>query len=786
MLDRVTNFHNGSFLFIFALIIAYFFAIYLGDQLYLTAISVGTDVVIALFLFFFLKSSRNLNSYWTYIFLAIASWALADILLLLYDRSLLMPGNISRTDLMQILYLIPFFMFLVSAIAFFARILKRVIWQQVVVDALALMLITVSFFWFVIFDRSLAVVLNKEFVINLSYIIMDIFIFCFVFVVAFSLNFVSKKPIFSYKRVSLLLYLSALLIICICDAYYSSKAFLAYGGTNVHYKFFFKVAFFIIFVACLHLKENEANIKIRSYRKDYTRALIYKFVTLLFISLLFLGAANTDKIYSVWIVFLLMVLLAYAALIYSISSTVAMRDLARSERHIIAKLDEEIQDSLRELEEKNERLRQLSEFDSLTGLLNRQSFLSKLSEMIKTKALGEKIDIYSIDINHFKAINDSYGHYVGDEVLLKLSKNIKAILPEGAIISRFGGDDFMIVLKQKNEGHYREFLYYLLNIIAEQISVGDYKIALGAKVGVSSTQTSEILADDLIMQAGAALDAAKRDVNTKYVFYDDIKEIIQEKNYIEILLNSMNFDEEFSLNFQPQYLLNGKKIIGAEALIRWNSPVKGFVSPAKFIPVAEQSSIINTIGIWVAKEAIRQMSYWNKKYGISLKVGINISPKQVDNVNFASDIFGYVEEFGMDPKCVDIELTEASLVNAEEIMQTVLKKFSDKGMSISIDDFGTGFSSMNYIKKYPLDRLKIAKELVDNIAINEIDRDVVKSVITLAKNIELKTIAEGVEDETQLEILRELGCDEIQGYFWGKPMNAKDFEELIRSTLDHI
>ena len=140
----------------------------------------------------------------------------------------------------------------------------------------------------------------------------------------------------------------------------------------------------------------------------------------------------------------------------------------------------------------------------------------------------------------------------------------------------------------------------------------------------------------------------------------------------------------------------------------------------------------------------------------------------------------------MDPKCVDIELTEASLVNAEEIMQTVLKKFSDKGMSISIDDFGTGFSSMNYIKKYPLDRLKIAKELVDNIAINEIDRDVVKSVITLAKNIELKTIAEGVEDETQLEILRELGCDEIQGYFWGKPMNAKDFEELIRSTLDHI
>ncbi|MBS6286944.1 MAG: GGDEF-domain containing protein, partial [Campylobacter concisus] len=269
MLDRITNFHNGSFLFIFALIIAYFFAIYLGDQFYLTALSVGTDVVIAIFLFFLLKSSRNLNSYWTYIFLAIASWALADILLLLYDRSLLMQGNVSRTELMQILYLIPFFMFIVSFVAFFTRILKRVIWQQVAVDALALMFITVSFFWFVVFDKSLVVALNQEFVTSLSYIIMDIFIFCFVFVVAFSLNFVSKKPVFSYKRVSLLLYLLALLIICICDAYYSSKAFLSYGGTNVHYEFFFKVAFFIIFVACLHLKENEANIKIRSYRKDY-------------------------------------------------------------------------------------------------------------------------------------------------------------------------------------------------------------------------------------------------------------------------------------------------------------------------------------------------------------------------------------------------------------------------------------------------------------------------------------------------------------------------------------
>ena len=779
MLDRVTNFHNGSFLFIFALIIAYFSAIYLGDHLLLSGVSIAVDVAITIFLFIALKRAGVLNSYWIYALLALGFWVVADVLLMFYDRLNFVSKNVSNRTFMQILFLVPFLMFFISFVGLFTSSLKKVSWQQLIADALVIIFIVSSFLWFSVFHMSFNVAFDKKYLLNLAYISIDTLLLCAVFTTFFLLR--SRK-----RHRGLFLYLLATLFMCGCDAYYSIKPYFGLANADIHYESLFKIAFFIIFLASLHLIENEANIKIRLFRRDFQRVLLEKNAFLLILCCITLGATKTDQIYSSWIVFLLMTLLIYSAITYNISYSQRIKRLSLEEKTIIKKLDREIKDSLRELEEKNERLRQLSEFDSLTGLLNRQSFLSKLSEMIKTKALGEKIDIYSIDINHFKAINDSYGHYVGDEVLLKFSKNIKAILPEGAIVSRFGGDDFMIVLKQKNEGYYREFLYYLLNIIAEQISVGDYKIALGAKVGVSSTQTSEILADDLIMQAGAALDAAKRDVNTKYVFYDDIKEIIQEKNYIEILLNSMNFDEEFSLNFQPQYLLNGKKIIGAEALIRWNSPVKGFVSPAKFIPVAEQSSIINTIGIWVAKEAIRQMSYWNKKYGINLKVGINISPKQVDNVNFASDIFGYVEEFGMDPKCVDIELTEASLVNAEEIMQTVLKKFSDKGMSISIDDFGTGFSSMNYIKKYPLDRLKIAKELVDNIAINEIDRDVVKSVITLAKNIKLKTIAEGVEDETQLEILRELGCDEIQGYFWGKPMNAKDFEELIRSTLDHI
>ena len=777
MLDRITNFHNGSFLFVFALVVIYFFAIYLGNSLFLSGVSIAVDVAVTFFLFIALKRAGVLNSYWKYVFFALVFWVVADILLIFYDRLNFISKNISSATFMQIIYLASFVMFVTSFFKLFTAGLKKISWQQAAVDTAVIIFIVFSFFWFSVFHMSFDVAFDKKYLLNFAYMFIDTLILCAVFITLFLLR--SRK-----RHRSLFLYLLATLIVCSCDAYYSIRPYFGLSNADIHYESLFKIAFFIIFLASLHLVENEANVKIRLFRSDFQRVLIEKIGFLLILCCITLGIANTNHIYSSWIVFLLMTLLIYSATTYSIAYAQSVKRLSIEERAIVKKLDEEIKDSLRELEEKNERLRQLSEFDSLTGLLNRQSFLSKLSEMIKTKALGEKIDVYSIDINHFKAINNLYGHYVGDEVLVKLSQNIKSILPEGAIISRFGGDDFMIVIKQKNEGHHREFLRYLLSTIAEQILIDDYKIDIGVKIGISSTQTSEILTDDLIMQAGAALDVAKKDLNAKYVFYDDVKEQIQEKNYIEILLNSINFDEEFSLKFQPQYQLNGKKLIGAEALIRWNSPVKGFMCPRSFISIAEQSSTINTIGKWVAKEAIKQMSYWNKKYGTSLKIGINISSKQVDNVNFASDILECIKEFDIDPKCVDIELTEACFFKAEEIMQTVLKQFYDNNMTISIDDFGTGFSSMNYIKKYPLNRLKIAKELVDNIATNEIDKDVVKSIITLAKNIELKTIAEGVEDATQLEILRELDCDEIQGYVWGKPMNAKDFEELIKSTLD--
>lgn len=775
MIDKISNENQTSFLFISILFCAYVVSYFIANGFYEDIITALFDFMITLFIFLKLKETRNLKTYWIYILLGLACWVIADTMWMLYGKVDFLKQFLSKVNFIQISYVVSYFMFAFSAFYILIKNLKNLFLMQVFVDSVSISVIYFSFMWFMIFDRNLTQVLSQKDFFNLSYIAIDLFMFCTSFVAFFSLKF-------SRRRLSIFLCLIALIAISVYDIFTTTMDFWIDEISFFGYDIVFKVTFFMLFVATLHLREGEANLKFRALRNDFDKILIQKlfvFAVLLTIMILY-----SWKINLTWLFSILVTLLAYGALSYTFSNVRKMDILIKREMYIKKVLNNQIENKVKELEETNRNLQKISKYDYLTNALNRQYFLARLEEMIKSKALGEKIDIYSIDINNFKAINDSYGHYIGDDVIVKLALNVESILPpENSLFARSGGDDFIVVIKQNEDIHCREFLYYLLKAISEPIIIDEYKIILDAKVGISSTKTSEILADDLIMQSEAALDTAKQDPLQKYVFYSDIKSKTQDKNHIEVLLNSINFDEEFELKFQPQYLIKNKKIVGAEALVRWNSPIKGPVDQVKFIPIAEQSFIINAIGKWVAKEAIKQMAIWNKKYNTNLKIGINISPKQVDNVNFASKILSYIDEYEIDPSCVDIEITEASLVNAEEIMQSALSEFSNRGVCISIDDFGTGFSSMSYIKKYPMSRLKIAKELIDNIAKNDIDKDVVKSVITLAKNIELKTIAEGVEDETQLEILRELGCDEVQGYLWGKPMSAKDFEELIKRTI---
>jgi len=776
MINKISNENQVSFLFVVALFCAYIASYLFNGGFYVDITSCVFDFMIMAFIFFKLRETKNLKTYWIYIILGLACWIVADIIWIVYDKLDIASQFMSKTDLIQDSYIVSFFMFAFCAFYILIKNFKNLFVSQALIDSAAIIIIYLSFVWFVVLDESFSRILTQREFFNLLYIVVDIVMFCALFVILFSINF-------SKRRASLFLCLLSLFVISTYDVFFTVMSFWGNDTSFFGYDIAFKISFFILFTASLHLREGEANLKFRAHREDFEKILRQKLaVLIIFLIGMILFSAKID---IMWWLFVMITLLAYGALTYTVSSTRKMDILIKHERYIKKKLNDQIEDNVKKLEETNRHLLKISKYDYLTNALNRQYFIARLEEMVKSKALGEKIDIYSIDINHFKVINDSYGHYVGDDVLVKLALNISSILPqENSLFARSGGDDFIVVIKQNEDVHYREFLYYLLKAISEPIVVDDYKIVLDAKIGISSTLTSEILADDFIMQAEAALDAAKKDASQKYIFYGDIKNIIQDRNYIELLLNSIKFDDEFELKFQPQYTIEDKRIVGAEALIRWNSPIKGLVDQAKFIPIAEQSSIINDIGKWVAREAIKQMAFWNKKYNTKLKIGINISPKQIDNVNFASEIIKFIDEYGIEASCVDVEITEASLVNAEEMMQDALSQFSNKGIGISIDDFGTGFSSMSYIKKYPMKCLKIAKELIDNIAKNDIDKDVVKSVITLAKNVELRTIAEGVEDETQLEILKELGCDEVQGYLWGKPMGANDFEELIKNTIE--
>jgi FOG: EAL domain len=272
--------------------------------------------------------------------------------------------------------------------------------------------------------------------------------------------------------------------------------------------------------------------------------------------------------------------------------------------------------------------------------------------------------------------------------------------------------------------------------------------------------------------------AAKAKGQNKYSFFDCyMSNIVSEKNEIELLLRNVAYDKEFQLFYQPQIDIKTNKLIGMEALIRWTSPIKGNISPVKFIKIAEETGCIEKISDWVMNTAARQISIWNKQYRLDLKMGINISPNQLDGINFANKLDQIIKKYNLNSSWIDIEITENVAMKGEVVLEEIFSIISNMGISTSIDDFGTGYSSLSYIQQFSFDRLKIAKELIDNITIDLNKKHIVEAIILLSKALKVLTIAEGVETKEQLEMVKEIGCDQVQGYVFSKPVPAEIFEK---------
>ena len=419
----------------------------------------------------------------------------------------------------------------------------------------------------------------------------------------------------------------------------------------------------------------------------------------------------------------------------------------------------------------------------LSDLYNRRYLIDKLDTLLLRR--DTYFSFYYLDLDHFKVINDIHGHEMGDEVLKVVSGRLYNWRKENLTIARLGGDEFGIIHIQSVEDGKASCVSIckeIFELLREKVVIGDYAFDVSVSIGISRYPYDAIDRESLIKHADLSMYQAKK-INTdeRFVFYNHHHgAAVERRNQIELYLKNADYEREFTLHYQPQFRIADQSLIGVEALIRWHQPDIGMISPGEFIPIAEETGMIIRIGKWVIDHAFKQVSIWNNLKGPDAQLGhrmsINLSPLQFDSVDFFPFIQERMAHYYIKPEWINFEITETSAMNSGTIMEEIFTALSGLGVSISVDDFGTGYSSLSYIKRFDLDELKIAKELIDHIVENQEERLIIKAIILMAQGMGLSTIAEGVETEAQLEILKDLGCEAIQGYLYSKPLAAQDFE----------
>lgn len=426
------------------------------------------------------------------------------------------------------------------------------------------------------------------------------------------------------------------------------------------------------------------------------------------------------------------------------------------------------------------RLEELANYDTLTGLANRALLLKYIKHSIQRSGDGQ-IALLMFDLDRFKDVNDSFGHSVGDELLQVVADRFNERLRDGDFIARLGGDEFAIVMSDLNRS---EDVAILAEELIERLSVpydldNGINVHVGVSAGIALYPDHGRDSDALLQYADAALYTAKSEGRGVYRYYTDaLTEAARHR--IECVANLKNAiaNGEFELYYQPQVHMATGKIVGAEALIRWHHPTRGMVPPDEFIMIAEESGLISTIGEWVIHEACRQGKQWLNQ-GHKLTIAVNVSPHQIRHQNVPKIVHDALKQSGFNAYLLEIELTESALMQREEETLIMLHTLRAYGIRLAIDDFGTGYSSFSYLKRFPIDVLKIDKSFIDDIPIEPDDMAITSAIITMGLALGFQVLAEGTESIEQIEFLKERGCSLYQGYYKSKPVPAAEFEKLL-------
>jgi diguanylate cyclase (GGDEF)-like protein/PAS domain S-box-containing protein len=431
-----------------------------------------------------------------------------------------------------------------------------------------------------------------------------------------------------------------------------------------------------------------------------------------------------------------------------------------------------------------EQLKHLATHDELTGLANRALLLDRLEQSLHYAHRSRRIvAVLLLDLDQFKVINDSLGHAFGDKLLGAVAQRLRKVVREADTVARLGGDEFVVLLAEVAEVEDVGLLAAkILRLLAEPHRLDDREITLTASLGISLYPKDSDDGATLIRNADLAMYRAKRNDRSTFAFYSpEMNQRILEALELESALRQALDLAEFCLHYQPKVDLASGRVIGCEALVRWHHPLRGMISPADFIPLAEETGLIVPLGTWVLKEACRQARAWQDEGLPALSVAVNLSARQFRKGDLPQLVEEILGDANLDPRLLELELTESMVMDDPAGAERTMHTLKQLGVALSLDDFGTGYSSLNYLRRFPVDSLKIDRSFIRDVATDPSGASVVTSVIDIAHNLGLTAVAEGVETREQLAYLIGCGCDMFQGFLFSKPLPVEEFRDLLRA-----
>jgi len=446
------------------------------------------------------------------------------------------------------------------------------------------------------------------------------------------------------------------------------------------------------------------------------------------------------------------------------------------------KLNDAVEEKTYKLQEQSKKLMYLAHHDVLTGLPNKNLLMDRLRQAMKhAKREESNLALLFLDLDRFKEINDTYGHDIGDRLLQKIAKRLSSCIREEDSLARIGGDEFVLILPETNQIDVLVVIRKIFRAMEKAYRVNNIDIYTTFSIGISTYPQDGKTPEILLRNADTAMYKAKENGKNSYQFYDEaMTTLIQKRIALDNDIRNSLKQEEFEIYYQPKIDARINKLVGLEALIRWNHPIRGIVYPDEFIPFCEEVGLIVDIDSYVLKHTFIQMQRWQQD-GIDYKqLSINISTRKLEQSGFRSELYALLEQYEVVPQSVEVEILEGQIMQNPEYSISILNSIRSMGLSVAIDDFGTGYSSLSYLKKLPVTKLKIDRSFVIDVLENEDDAAIIRTIIVLGKNLGLEVIAEGVETKEHVDFLVEAGCNYIQGYFYAKPMALQACEAFIK------